>query len=350
LDFRGLHNLSYTLLQENLQLPSKKINYFISFIESIIQTKTINLEEISQVINPEIKQESNYRILQRFFKEFNFIFTYFSKLLMSFIPEKKRILIIDRTQWKDINIFFLCVEYQGIGIPILWECLDKKGSTNTLERESLIQDYINIFGKENIEYLTADREFIGKTWFNWLNEQGIKFLIRIKSNFLVEKELNNKKKVKGIFRYYSPKIKILSLFGTELRIMGKRVNSKELLIVATNSDELMLEDYSTRWLIENMFSCFKKKGFNLESTKMTDNYKIEKLIAIISIAYCWCISVGKHFKTRDSRFRKDLGYQSKSTFKIGLKRIAKSILQKHIYVEEYLKYTGIFCTNTNAFK
>lgn len=340
----------FNTLQENLQLPPNKIKYFISFIESIIQSKTVNLEQISQVINPDIKSESNYRIIQRFFKEFNFVFTYFSKLLMSFIPKEKRILIIDRTQWKDINIFFLCVEYQGIGIPILWECLDKKGSTNTLERESLIQDYINIFGKDSIEYLTADREFIGKNWFNWLNEQKIKFLIRIKSNFLVDNNFKNKKKVKGIFRYYSPKIKILNLFGTELRIMGKRVNSKELLIVATNSDELQLEDYSKRWLIENMFSCFKKKGFNLESTKMTDNYKIEKLVAIISIAYCWCISVGKHFKTKDSRFRKDLGYYSKSIFKIGLERIAKSILHQHFSGKNNLDYEAIFYSDTNSFR
>lgn len=268
---------------------------------------------------------------------------------MNFIPKEKRILIIDRTQWKDINIFFLCVEYQGIGVPILWECLDKKGTTNTLERESLIEDYINIFGKDSIKYLTADREFIGKTWFNWLNEQKIKFLIRIRSNFLAENDLNTKKKVKGIFRYYSPKTKILSIFGTELRVMGKRINSKELLIVATNSEELMLEDYSKRWLIENMFSCFKKKGFNLESTKMTAHYKIEKLIAIISIAYCWCISVGKHFKTKDSRFRKDLGYYSKSIFKIGLERIAKSILQKHFSNKDNLYYNSIFSNHNKTF-
>lgn len=216
-------------------------------------------------------------------------------------------------------------------------------STNTLERESLIQDYINIFGKENIEYLTADREFIGKTWFNWLNDNGIKFLIRIKSNFLIEIGMNGKKKVKG---YYESKSRVVELFGIELKVMGKRINSKDLLIVATNSNELMLEDYSKRWLIETMFSSFKKKGFNLESTKMTANYKIEKLIALISIAYCWCISVGKHFKTKDSTFRKDLGYRSKSVFKIGLKRVAKSILQKHLSLENYLSYQDILCNHS----
>lgn len=333
----------FTTLRENLQLPEKKINYFISFIESIISSKSINLDKISHLINPNLKAKSNYRMLQRFFKDFNLVFTYFSKLLINLVPAEGRVLVIDRTQWKEINIFFLCVEYQGIAIPILWQCLDKKGNTNTLERESLMEDYINLFGKDNISYLTADREFIGKSWFKWLNDRGIKFLIRIKSNFLVQSGLKGKKKVKGIYRYYQAKTKTLYLFGIELRIMGKRVNSKDLLIVATNSSELMLEDYSKRWMIESMFSSLKKRGFNLESTKMTDNYKIEKLIALISIAYCWCINVGKHFKNEDSSFRKDTKYQRKSTFKIGLERIDNAILQKHSDIKKYIKCSNLFC-------
>lgn len=118
----------FTTLRENLQLPETKIEFIISFIESVVQTKTVNLDDISDIINPNIKQELNYRAIQRFFKDFNFVFTYFAKLLMSFVPEGKRILIIDRTEWKDINIFFLYVEYQGVGIHILWECLEKNGS------------------------------------------------------------------------------------------------------------------------------------------------------------------------------------------------------------------------------
>ena len=337
----------FSTLREELQLPSKKVEYFISFIESIIQKESVNLDQIAGIINPKNTKKSNYRILQRFFKDFNLIFTYFSKLLMRFIPEGKRILIIDRTEWKEINIFFLCVEYQGVGIPILWECLDKKGCTNTLERIDLLQDYLNIFGKESINYLTADREFIGRDWFNWLNSQGIKFLIRIKSNFILKNDFSYKKKVKGIFRYYSAKTKILKLFGTELRIMGKRINSKDLLIVSTNSDELALEEYSTRWLIESMFSCFKKRGFDLESTKMTDNYKIDKLIAFISIAYCWCIKAGKIFKTKDSKIRKDTGYSRKSTFKIGLESVSISIIQKHSKPKKYLKCINVFETHSN---
>lgn len=325
----------FSTLKEELQLADKKTEYIIEIIKSIIETKTINLDAIAQVINPNNKSESNYRMLQRFFKDFNFVFTSLAKILISYAPKKDRILIIDRTQWKDNNIFFLAIMYQNVAISILWDTLDKKGSSNTLERISLIEDYVNIFGKENIKYLVADREFIGKDWFKWLNTNGIKFLIRVKSNFLIEEGINSKKKVKGIYRYYHSKEKVAKLFGIELKIMGKRVNKKDILIVATNASELALEDYSNRWSIECMFSCFKKKGFNLESTKMSANYKIDKLIALISLAYCCCITVGLHYKYKDSSFRKDLGYRSKSIFKIGLQRLYNAIRKPLFYKDQF---------------
>ena len=332
----------FNTLKEQLQLPDKKINFFVRFIESIIEKKTINLDEIAELINPNNIKESNYRILQRFFKDFNLCFTALAKILMNSLSRDKKILIVDRTQWKEINIYFLSVEYQGVAIPILWNLLDKKGNTNTLERKDLIEDYVNIFGLDSIDYLTADREFIGK-------EHNIHFLIRIKANFIASNGIT-RKKVKGIFRYYEGKVKMLDLFGINLKIMGKRINSKDLLIVATNSPNLVLNDYSNRWLlilvevwlIETMFSCFKKRGFKLESTKMTDNYKIDKLVAFISIAYLWCIIASKSIKTNDSKIRKDSSYPRKSTFKIGAEILTKAITQKHLCLEYYQTLSKVF--------
>ena len=40
--------------------------------------------------------------------------------------------------------------------------------------------FLEIFGGEIIDYLTADREFIGKDWFEFLLEIKISFRIRIR--------------------------------------------------------------------------------------------------------------------------------------------------------------------------
>lgn len=76
----------------------------------------------------------------------------------------------------------LGVVYKGIAIPLYWDMLDKRGNTNHLERAELIERFIKQFGKDNIEMILADREFVGELWFNWLTAHHIPFAIRIKKN------------------------------------------------------------------------------------------------------------------------------------------------------------------------
>lgn len=75
-------------------------------------------------------------------------------------------LTIDRTNWKwgksNLNIFMLGVVYKGIAIPLYWHMLDKRGNTNHLERCELIERFIKQFGKDNLEMIVADREFVGE--------------------------------------------------------------------------------------------------------------------------------------------------------------------------------------------
>lgn len=75
-------------------------------------------------------------------------------------------LTIDRTNWKwgksNLNIFMLGVVYKGIAIPLYWQMLDKRGNTNHLERCELIERFIKQFGKDNLEMIVADREFVGE--------------------------------------------------------------------------------------------------------------------------------------------------------------------------------------------
>ena len=43
--------------------------------------------------------------------------------------------------------------------------------------------------------------------------------------------------------------------------------------------------YRQRWGIEQLFSHLKKRGFDLEVTHMTDADKLEKLFAIVTLAF-----------------------------------------------------------------
>ena len=85
-----------------------------------------------------IKKDSAYRKLQRFFQHFALPYGLIASILINFLPTGPLVISIDRTNWKyghkDINVFMLCANYRGIGIPILWKILPKKGNSNTRER------------------------------------------------------------------------------------------------------------------------------------------------------------------------------------------------------------------------
>ena len=139
------------------------------------------------------------------------------------------------------------------------------------------------------------------------------------------------------------------LFGLNIKLIGKRLIDGEYLIIATNSDLPNLNEYAKRWLlslvevwkIELMFSAFKIRGFNFESTKVTQPEKLEKLIALLSITFCWAYAVGEvRNKEKPITFRQDLNTLSKSIFHYGLEFIRTAFLNpihKHTSIVKSIK-------------
>ena len=91
-------------------------------------------------------------------------------------------LTLDRTNWKfgqtNINILVLGVIYKGMSLPLLWTFLgNKRGNSDQNERIALMNRYIDLFGVHTIDFLTADREFIGQDWWQFLIDYKIRFFI-----------------------------------------------------------------------------------------------------------------------------------------------------------------------------
>ncbi len=77
------------------------------------------------------------------------------------------------------------VVYQGVAFPLLFSMLQKKGNSNSKQRIDLLERFINLFGRDCIESLSADRELVGSKWLDYLNHMEIKYYIRIRNNFKV---------------------------------------------------------------------------------------------------------------------------------------------------------------------
>lgn len=295
-----------SILTKHFDWNKGRIDCFSRMLLSLIAVSTVNLSKIAVGFESQAQKESRYRRIQRFFAEEEidmdkmacFIFSLF------FISNKKKLyLTIDRTNWcwgkSKINILTLAVAYEGLAIPLFWELLNKGGNATGEEHAGIVKRFVKVFGKKRIAGVLADREFANSTFFEYLNGNKIPFYIRVKEGAQVKFFCEKTFALKKIFSEINPKeqkwhVQPLLVHGQKLFVAGSRSESGELLIVATNqSPKNAVAIYLRRWEIENLFQSLKSRGFCFEDTHMTDSKKIEKLMALVAIAFCWAHKIGE---------------------------------------------------------
>lgn len=319
-----------------------RVRFLSAFICSLCKLQTVCYVKLAQDLSGNAKVESNLRRIQRFFAEFIVDGDLIAKIVFSMLPTAPPYrLSLDRTNWKfgatNINILMISVCYNGVGIPLIWSMLNKRGNSNVKERTALLERYISLFGTISIESVGADREFIGDDWIGNLIGKGIRFFIRIKGNMWVNVPGKGNKKAFWLFnslplhkgKYYRNIVKIGNnyVYLSGIKTLG-RTNKIEFVIIATyNYDPEALTKYKDRWQIETMFRALKSSGFNFENTHLNDTDRISKLLSLMCIAFIWAYRVGIY---RDKNLApikiKKHGRKAYSFFKYGLIFIAHALL------------------------
>jgi hypothetical protein len=333
--------------KEQLGWHKARTDMLAKLVLALIRVTTVNLVKLSTAIDGKATLDSKYRKIQRFFSNFDMDVEQIAKFLVSLFPinDFPWPLAIDRTNWKfgqkNINILMIVIAYKGIGIPVVWIFLDKRGNSNTAERIALTKRFIAIFGKDKIECLLGDREFIGKVWFDYLKSEEILFRLRIKKNNLVANAKGSLVHAKNLFRnlprgHYRVLPSKRSLWGHQLHIIGAKLDDGRLLIIATQEHpDAAIDDYKKRWQIETLFSCLKSRGYCFESTHMTEGNKIERLVAVLAIAFCWAHLVGEWMHERKPIKLKAHGRRAHSLFGYGLKHLMSVVFDLHSRLDEF---------------
>lgn len=307
-----------------------RMECFATMLIALIKVRTVNLTEIACGFSSCATQDSRYTRVKRFFREFHIDFSIVASWVISCfsLADQALYLSIDRTNWcwgkKDINILMLSVVYKGIALPLFWMLLAKRGNSDTQERIRIIQRFTVQFGKSMIAGLLADREFIGSHWFGWLLAEKIAFCIRIKNNVITTNARGLEVSIDALFYDLKPgEQRVLQgarkLWGQRVYLSALRFNSGELLIVATDHFmESPIQHYALRWEIETLFSCLKGRGFNFEDTRMTKPDRVEKLLGLLSIAFCLAYKTGEWQHEQKAIKIKKHGRKAISYFRYGL--------------------------------
>jgi hypothetical protein len=301
-----------SVFEQNFETKINKarIKLISMVVLALCKIKSVNYSNLANAFDSSVNAESSLRRIQRFMAEFDLPMKLISKFIFSILPQKKDlILVLDRTNWKfgekNINILMLGIAHKNIAILLMFKMLNKKGNSDTRERIDLIRQFLSWFGRDCINCLLADREFIGQDWLDFLNQNKIRYYIRSRRNFKVFRfGKNEKKPVFWLFNklnvgefYHHPKIvKIHNVlcYVSGMKTVGRDGKLDFLILISFNKPEESLKYYWKRWQIETLFKAFKSSGFNIEGTHVTDLDRLEKLFLIVMIALVWCYKVGEY--------------------------------------------------------
>ena len=303
------------------------------FVLSLISEATVNLQKLSLSGIVKVKPDSVRKRFSRLLIWLTSAKIDFGRLVLKLTKQQNcndLLLCMDRTNWKygKVHINFLVVSLYigGVGYPIAWRLLPKRtkrGNSDTSHRIAIIKKVLKLLKPTQIKCLLMDKEFIGDQWLQWLNQQQIPYTARIKDNALVNENLSVKKYRKTLSRKKMMRTKV-TIYGQEVYLSYKRITGKgrrsEYLFTVSNEiqGEPMLELYADRWSIEQMFSHWKKRGFDFESTHITNSKRLMGLISLIALAYTIVHQWGIRLNNKLAIKKKKHGALAKSIFRYGL--------------------------------
>ena len=337
-------------LQNYLPWHKARLKFLNLFIVSLIRNRNVSYSKNATTLNNR-ETCTNLRRIQRFFTDFPIDFDVIARLLVAIIPIKKPYqLSLDRTNWKfagvNFNILCLTIVADKVSLPILWTMLDKRGNSSQEERKLLILRYIHLFSLDSIDCIIADREFIGREWFGFLINNPIKFYLRIRENLFVSHK-GRELKVFWLFNNLplntTRQIEKPVLIGQHwvylsgMKIINKKGNI-EFVIVATYQYDLQtMQVYAKRWTIECFFKAIKTAGFNIEDTHLKDQKRLEKLFAVVAIAFIWVYLIGEYENQQKPIPILAHHRRAFSIFRYGLDNIIKALTFDNQTIKHYLQ-------------
>jgi transposase len=321
------------LLKQNLpRVHRARLAAIALFVLSLMSEVTVNLRKLALSGIASVKPDSVHKRLSRLLFWLGAAKVNFEALMLQLTHQfngTNLILCMDRTNWKYgkryINYLVVSIRIHEVGYPIGWMLLPestKQGNSKTSHRIGIMKKVLKLLKAAQIKCLVMDREFIGQEWLQWLDRKQIAYSVRIKDNTLA-----NGLRVKKYRRKLSSKKfknRRLSVYGQKVffswkPIIGENARSEFLFVISNRFQaKEMLNLYAQRWSIEQMFSHWKKRGFDFEATHISNPKALLGLISLIALAYLIAHQWGLRLHEQQAIKKKAHGYLAKSIFRYGL--------------------------------
>lgn len=187
-------------------------------------------------------------------------------------------------------------------------------------------------GQHRIGLVVGDREFVGHVWLKWLRDKSLPFGMRLPKHHHLTLASGRRQAVAALGLRAGQQRHFLhcQVDGVGGQVWVKALaDNKFLFLFASPGLRGLDQLYASRWTIEQCFQNLKGRGFNLEATHLRCRHKLRKLVALVSLAYALCRSVGTvaHEKIKPIPL-KNHGYKATSLSRRGL-NILRQLTRPH---------------------
>ena len=323
----------YQALKANLPFDDRRLQLLAALLVALFQLKTVNLTRLANILDVGAKPESKYRRLKRFFADYSIDAGLWAQLIIKLLDLKGRhILAIDRTLWQFgttwVNILTLSLVVGNTSVPLFWKVLWHRGNSNLCQKTALLDCYIAVFGVSQVAYLCGDREFDSIKLVEYLERVEMKFRLRIRSSQPIT-DKHGKPMAADKLLWTMPigtccQLRRRRKYGAarvSIEVYRGKTAAESLIVISSCGEAGILADYKRRWAIETLFENLKSRGFELESTRLTDPERVGRLFGILALATAWAIKTGELATELIKVEIKKHGRQAKSVFRIGCELI-----------------------------
>lgn len=265
--------------------------------------------------------------------------------MLALLPKKAKLrLTIDRTEWDfgkcQVNILMVLIGYGNLQLPLYWELLNNKsGNSNGQDRIDLLEKCFAVVDVKRIGLVIGDREFVGHKWIKYLKDNQLKFIMRMPKHHFITLESGDVFSISDLALGVGESccFESCQVDGCWGQVWVKQLDEAEYLyLFGTVEVTLLGQLYRKRWCIEAFFQNLKQRGFNLESTHLRSLDKLSKLVALVSLAYAFCASLGVYYHQKVQPIKtKKHGYKANSFARYGLNQL-RALLRGELHQEVLL--------------
>src|SRR5215813_8684276 len=223
-------------------------------------------------------------------------------------------LTVDRTEWRDFNLLYVCVGWRGRALPLLWGILGP-GASSFAEQKELLAVVARWLPPRADVLLLGDREFGTGVLAQWALHQGWGVCLRLRAHEYVRPARAVLFELlplvlPGERRFWSHVAftQKHAVAGLNLAVYWAPTAAEPWYLITTEPTcKLACQSYARRFRIEEMFKDFKNTGcgFGLELTGVRQPERLDRLLLALALVYTWLLLWGAYVIANGQQKRVD---------------------------------------------